>query len=342
MTYNNEKPRLTNGKKASKLIRARACAALCMLLCAGSLFLFFSLSSNPISTVGDALLRLQMPFLTGSGKNAAEKTEPPVKIELVDIDEGVGEKIRIELLNNSIPPKTNINLEGKEPRILIYHTHTTEAYTQTDKYSYDEKGDWRTDDNTRNIVTVGEKLATLLSEKYGISVIHDITDHEPPKLSTAYSRSVKTMEKYKSKYPSITLFIDVHRDAYDTKGRENTDYVVIDGKRVARMMFVVGTGEGATGTGFGKMPDFQSNYALAKSLTEYMLGINGKLMRNIRVKTGRYNQHITNQCLLIEVGHNANTLEESLNAVEYLAEAIAHVAGSPQESGVPSMLPLTP
>ena len=70
-------------------------------------------------------------------------------------------------------------------------------------------------------------------------------------------------------------------------------------------------------------------------------------MRNIRVKTGRYNQHISNQCLLVEVGHNANTLEQALNAVEYLAEAIARVGGidSAVETGaspVESALPLTP
>ena len=71
-----------------------------------------------------------------------------------------------------------------------------------------------------NIVTVGERLAELLRDRYGISVIHDTTDHEPPKLSTAYSRSVETMEKYKEEYPSITIFIDVHRDAYGTDPRK--------------------------------------------------------------------------------------------------------------------------
>ena len=50
-------------------------------------------------------------------------------------------------------------------------------------------------------------------------------------------------------------------------------------------------------------------------------------MRDIRVKTGRYNQHISNQCLLIEVGHNSNTLDEALAAVEYFAAAVAECGG---------------
>ena len=138
------------------------------------------------------------------------------------------------------------------------------------------------------------------------------------------------------------MFIDVHRDAGKTH-EEGSDYVIINGEKVARMMFVVGTGEGATGTGFGEMPDFASNYALAKSITEQLLEIHPKLMRNIRVKTGRYNQHISNQCLLVEVGHNINTLEEAMAAIPYLAEAIAACAGqeAPALSGE-TALPLLP
>jgi hypothetical protein len=50
-------------------------------------------------------------------------------------------------------------------------------------------------------------------------------------------------------------------------------------------------------------------------------------MRDIRVKTGRYNQHISSQCLLVEIGHNSNTLDEAIAAVEYLAAAIADCGG---------------
>ena len=244
--------------------------------------------------------------------------------------------IRFELLN--APEFNNMDLSGSEPKILIYHTHTTEAYTPTSKYQYKETTKWRTNDQTRSVVAVGDELARILREEYGYSVIHDTTDHEPPKLATSYSRSEQTMMRYREEYPSISLYIDLHRDAYNTKGdANNTDYAVIDGERVARLMFVVGTGEGATGQGFGEMPDFSSNYALAKRITDRLAGFNDRLVRNIRVKTGRYNQHISNQCLLVEVGHNANTLEEALASVKYLAAAIAESAG-----GKPDILTLTP
>lgn len=343
--------------KWNRQSKAKAAVLIAAFLCAVALFAQSAFRIAAGGTVEAELLSLGLPLLYSAAGPVEEAQEPssqgelpsPIRIDRVDIDAGVSESVRIELLRveESETPDTPVDLSGSAPRILIYHTHTTEAYFPTSQYDYTPTSAWRTEDNTMNIVTVGERLAELLRDRYGISVIHDITDHEPPKLSTAYSRSVETMEKYKEEYPSITMFIDVHRDAYGNNPQEATDYITIDGKEVARMMFVVGTGEGATGTGFGEKPDFTANYALAKRITEYLSGIDERLMRNIRVKTGRYNQHVSNQCLLVEIGHNANTLEQALNAAEYLAEAIAQVGGidSAVETVAPpaeSALPLTP
>ena len=207
------------------------------------------------------------------------------------------------------------------PRVLIYHTHATEAYTMTPLYTYRETTEWRTKEKGKSVVAIGRLLAEAL-RSYGIAVLHDETNHEPPKLSTAYSRSEITMKTYRALYPSIELYIDVHRDAY---GKEDGihDVVVLDGTEVARLMFVVGTGEGATGTGFSDMPDYESNLALATALTEALASVDPGLIRPVRIKTGRYNQHISSRCALVEVGHNANTLEQALSAVPYLAKAIA-------------------
>ena len=266
--------------------------------------------------LGHLLLSMQFPFLQAAPMPSAlpEPTPEP---------DPVPPGISIEL----IPSAPDIDLGGSEPKILIYHTHATEAYFKTKDCTYEDSSKWRTYENDKNMIAVGEKLAEKL-RSYGIAVLHDTTNHEPPKLATAYSRSVVTMEKYKEKYPSLTMFIDVHRDAYGNDPKEIADYVTIDGKEYARIMFVVGTGKGATGTGYSEMPDFEANYALAKRITEYVADINEGLVREIRVKSGRYNQHISDQCLLVEVGHNANTLEQALNSVDFLAEAIANCGGA--------------
>lgn len=276
-------------------------------------------------------------IVQGFERRPPEQPAPSAPHIDVDVDEGVSAGIRIEVLTPSEPPA--MDLSGPAPKILIYHTHATEAYTIADGDVYEESGSWRTKDKNKSIVAVGALLAKTLRETYGFSVLHDTTNHEPPKLSTAYSRSVTTMEKYRKEYPSLLLYIDVHRDA----GGDNTA-VEIDGVKTARLMFVVGTGEGATGAGFGEMPDFESNYALAAAVSSRLAAVDKRLIRNIRVKTGRYNQHISNACLLVEVGDNANTLREAKNAVPHLAKAIAEVAKRgteafmPQKSDAPTLL----
>ena len=122
------------------------------------------------------------------------------------------------------------------------------------------------------------------------------------------------MRKYLEQYPSLVLFIDVHRDA----SSDAKDYVVVDGSPTARLMCVVGQG-----TKYRDKPDFERNYALAVKLTENLRHIEKRLARDVRVKTGRYNQHVGLLSLLIEVGHNANTLEQALHAIPSLAESLA-------------------
>ena len=210
--------------------------------------------------------------------------------------------------------------QSNSPTILIYHTHTLEAYTQTSANTYKESsGRWRTNDESKSVVAVGEALAEELRDM-GFNVIHDTTDHEPPKLSTAYERSLLTMLSYKKKYPEISLYIDLHRDAAD---EDNTkDYCIIDGKETARVMFVVGHGNKFTGD---EKPDFDANYKAAELVTEYLQSIDPSLARSIREKPGRYNQHVGDCCMLIEIGHNMNTLEQALAAVPYVAEGICRL-----------------
>lgn len=207
-----------------------------------------------------------------------------------------------------------LDLRGKEPRILIYHTHTTEAYTATESSPYVQTSSYRTADASKSVLAVGEALAERLRTQYGFSVLHDTTDHEPPSLKTAYSRSEKTMRKYYEQYPSLILFIDIHRDA----SSNTSDYVIVDGSPTARLMCVVGQG-----TKYEEKPDFDRNYALASILTDHLRHIEKRLARDVRVKVGRYNQHVGQLSLLIEVGHNANTLEQALHAVPSLAESLA-------------------
>ena len=255
-------------------------------------------------------LNAQSVFLTATGQAEKQSTVQ------AENDRPEAAVPSFDCLFETIPAVQT--LRSDNPTILIYHTHTTEAYTQTETDKYKEAGEWRTKDNTKNIVAVGEVLKNILEKDYGFTVIHDITDHEPPKLATAYDRSLVTMEKYHSEYPSIVLFIDLHRDAYTTDSAP-CDFLTINGTETAKLMLVVGKGEK-----YSDKPYYTSNIAFANRITTHLKSIDPKLCRPIREKTGRYNQHVAPNCILVEVGHNANTLAQAKAAMPYLAESIAY------------------
>ena len=128
------------------------------------------------------------------GKSTQQQTPAPqINISVLEADEDVGEGVLIELLN--VEGGSDYQFSGEEPTVLIYHTHTTEAYLPTEEAPYECTTEWRTNDQSNNVVRVGEELARLLRER-GFNVIHDTTDHEPPKLGTSYERSLETMKRY--------------------------------------------------------------------------------------------------------------------------------------------------
>ncbi len=199
-------------------------------------------------------------------------------------------------------------------RVLIYHTHSHEAYEPVAGEEYQALEAWRTQDQSHSIVRVGEELARCL-EGLGFEVVHDRTDHEPPKLGTAYTRSLETLEGYGEE--RFDLCIDLHRDAWD-QSMTGEQTVAIGEDRAARLMVLIGNGEG-----FTEKPDAQANLAYAQRLTDRLNQMAERLCRPVLVKDGRYNQHVSTPSILVEVGHNKNTLTEALNAMPLLAQAIA-------------------
>ena len=200
---------------------------------------------------------------------------------------------------------------AKRFSVLIYHTHTHEAYDQDKADPYDAIEAWRTMDADHSVVRVGAELAKALRQR-GLEVVHDTTDHEKNELSTAYTRSLETLEGY---LRTFDLYIDLHRDAY-VKG-ETLAHNDSTGEPKAKLMCLIGNGNG-----FEVKPDTSANYAYARLLTEAINRLVPGLCKPVLVKDGRYNQHVGHRCILVEVGHNRNTLQEALASIPVLAEAI--------------------
>lgn len=222
--------------------------------------------------------------------------------------------------------------QGTPLRVLIYHTHTYEAYEPVYNGQYKPTERWRTADSSYNVVRVGTELARILREEYGMVVVHDETAYEPPNLDDAYQRSLEAIENYTARGETFDLYLDLHRDAYvDGLFKNNT--VVVDDQKVARIMFLIGKGSGThNGQAFAQQPDWESNYARANSITQAINAIvDTNLCRPVSTSKSRYNQHVSTGALLVEIGNNMNSLEEALRAIPYLAQAIAETAGGTLE-----------
>ncbi len=199
-----------------------------------------------------------------------------------------------------------------EPRVLIIHTHGTEAYLDTA-----EDANSRSKDTSKNIVRVGEELQKVLTS-YGIPTIHSRTMHDEVSYVNAYANSKKEAKQYLEKYPSIKYIIDVHRDALGTETSPVKTYTEINGKKTAQLMFVMGTN--AAG---GNHPNYEKNLTTAAHLYKEANVLFPSLMRPVSIRPIIFNQDLTVGSMILEVGSNANTLEEAISAVRMFGRVLA-------------------
>ena len=105
----------------------------------------------------------------------------------------------------------NYKIKNKN-KVVIYHSHTCESYTSSEKYNYKMTGTYRTTDLNFTVSRVGDELEKYLKE-YGKTVIHDKTYHDYPSYNGSYERSLSTMEKIIENNKDAEIMIDLHRDA---------------------------------------------------------------------------------------------------------------------------------
>lgn len=209
------------------------------------------------------------------------------------------------------------NFSKKGPKVLIYHTHTTESYVLKEA-DLGKKGVASYNSNPKyNVVRVGEELARNL-KKYGIDTLHNGTVHDK-KHDAAYGASLNTLQSYLKSYPSIKVFIDIHRDGLDSSKPKLRVVKKINGKNAAQIMFVMGTND--------LLPNahWEENLKFALQVQQKLNEKYPGLARPVWIVGKRYNQQVANQAVLIEVGGDGNLLSECLESTKYLAEALNEV-----------------
>ncbi len=208
--------------------------------------------------------------------------------------------------------------KSSEPQILIYHTHATEGFMADESEYYTNRDEPRSTDTNINIVKIGEVIAQRLTEA-GYSVVHDKTLHDHPGYSGSYSRSAETVNAMLKKYPSIKIAIDVHRDSISSgKSDKIAPVVSVNGKEAAQVMLVMGSETGSV----ENHPEWRQNLRLATKLQYVFESSYPQFARSMLLRSSKYNQNLTTGSILIEVGSDANTLEQALYSAELVGDSL--------------------
>lgn len=199
----------------------------------------------------------------------------------------------------------------KEPILYIYNTHQTEGYQKSNNASYNI---------TPSVLMASYILRESLND-LGIPSMVETNDIAELlrvhswKYSYSYVASKILLEDAIKKNPSLVYFIDLHRDSMSYDITTTT----IEDKKYAKVLFVIGKDH----------PNYEKNLEMAEAINDYIKEINPKLTRGISQKGGSgvngiYNQNISPNAILIELGGQYNTITEINNTLTILADAIYH------------------
>lgn len=205
-----------------------------------------------------------------------------------------------------------INTDAGGPVILIYHTHSQEGYADSDGTE------------AMTVVGLGDYLATLLQEIYGIPVLHDRGQYDLPSRDSAYSKAEPAITQILKDNPSIQVVIDLHRDGV----AEGTRLVSqVNGKDTAKIMFFNGLSRTTANGDISYLPNpyIQDNLSFSLQMQLAAAELYPDFTRPIYLKGYRYNMHLCPKSLLVEVGAQTNTFAEAKNAMEPLAHLLAQV-----------------
>lgn len=211
-----------------------------------------------------------------------------------------------------------LSIDRSKPAILIFHSHTSEGYELIERDWYAEGSTSRSNDENLNVVRVGTEIENYLTEK-GYTVIHDKIIHDDD-YTGSYPHSRKTLEEILAENPQIQIVLDIHRDSITLDdGTKMKPIAEIGGRKAAQLMIITGAEEGKV----KDFPDWEYNLRFALRLQKRCEDMFPGLMRPVLFSQRKYNMDITHFSLLIEMGSEANTLEEACYSGRLLACALA-------------------
>ena len=232
--------------------------------------------------------------------------------EVVKDDEDNTNLEELKAISSYINDPNKVDID--KPIIYIYNSHQLENYNNSNLSIYGI---------TPNVLMASyllkEKLNNLgistIVEDTNITEFLDINNWD---YSASYKASRIFLLDKKNTYSSIKYFIDIHRDSV---GKELTT-VSINNKNYARILFVVGL----------EHSNYEKNLMLANNLNDLFNKYYPGISRGIYKKEGPnvngiYNQDISENVMLIELGGVDNNIEEVMNSVNAISDIIYKYVG---------------
>lgn len=202
-----------------------------------------------------------------------------------------------------------------KPVVYIYNSHQLENYNNDNLSIYGI---------TPNVLMASYLLKEKLN-KSGIATIVEDTDlTEFLDLNKwNYANSYKASRMFIldkiNTYDTIKYLIDIHRDS----AKKEMTSVEINGKNYARILFVVGL----------EHKNYQKNLDLANNINKMFTENYPGISRGVYKKEGAgvdgiYNQDITGNSMLIEVGGIDNNIDEVMNTINAINDVLVRYINS--------------
>lgn len=221
----------------------------------------------------------------------------------------------VEVVNNSEyikDPYPNKKIDN--PVVYIYNTHQLEEYKKENTASYNI---------TPNVMMASYILREKLNNKGIPALVEENNVSEILKMNnwnyaSSYKVTKMLMEDAKEKNPSLTYYIDLHRDSVGRKISTTT----INEKNYARVLFIVGL----------ENSNYKENLEFTNKIQTDLETNYPGLSRGIYKKQGKgvngiYNQDFSGNTILIEVGGSENTIQEVYNTLDIIVSILANYIG---------------
>ena len=209
--------------------------------------------------------------------------------------------------------------EIKNPIIYIYNSHQLENYKNDNLEIYGI---------TPNVLMASYLLKEKLNDLNVPTIVEDTNLTEFLNLNNwnhadSYKASRIFMLDKQNTYSSLKYYIDIHRDSVN----KSVSTININHKNYARILFVVGL----------EHSNYEKNLNLANNLNSLFEKKYPGLSRGVYKKEGPnvngiYNQDISPNAMLIEVGGVDNNIEEVMNTINAISDILKIYIGEHEKA----------